>query len=174
LPFRRILRRIPALCGSQRHWLFGAHLITGSEHPRCQHLHSANAGWEQIRGGIALEGAETGTPTAGMGVSRERRAPVPVCGTTKMERFPQISSILEWNVVVSYCGSSLRTRLPAGHFSPAFLPAIPRTEQDNVPSDNLGSIFLSAVLPAFPGRCLQFAFHVELGSPADLLSHDLR
>src|SRR6266852_7651526 len=109
-----------------------------------------------------------------MGVSRERCAPVPVCGSTKMERFPQISSVLEGNVVVSYRGSGLRTRSPSGHFSTAFLPVIPRTEQDNVPSDNLCSIFLFPVLPVFPGRCLQFAFNVELRSLADVLSHDLR
>src|SRR6266851_2850400 len=36
-----------------------------------------------------------GHPTAGMGVSRERCAPVPVCGSTKMERFPQISSVFQ-------------------------------------------------------------------------------
>ena len=28
--------------------------------------------------------------------------PVPVCGSTKMERFPQISSVLERNVVIGY------------------------------------------------------------------------
>ena len=28
-------------------------------------------------------------------VSRSRRVPVPVCGSTKMERFPQISSVLD-------------------------------------------------------------------------------
>ena len=100
--------------------------------------------------------------------------PVPVCGSTKMQRFPQISSVLEWNVVVSYCGSWFRTRLPAGYFSLAFVPVIPRTEQDNVPGDNLCSIFLFAILQVFPGRCLQLAFNVELRSLADILSHDLR
>src|ERR1700688_2376508 len=91
-----------------------------------------------------------------------------------MERFAQISSFLEGNVVVSYRRGGLRAALFAGHFSAGFLPIVPRTEQDNVPSDNLRSIFLFAILPVFPGRCLQLAFHVELRSLADVLSHDLR
>jgi len=115
--------------------------------------------WGRMGGrGPAPVGAGTGTQRCSW-VSRERCAPVPVCGSTKMERFPQISWVLERNIVLGHCGSGLRTRLPASHFSPAFLPVIPRTEQDNVPSDNLCSIFLSAVLPVFPGRCLQFAFN---------------
>jgi hypothetical protein len=50
--------------------------------------------------------------------------------------------------------------LLAGHFSPAFLPVVPRTEQDNVPSDNLYSIFLFPVLPV-TGRTL---ISVEYGT----------
>src|SRR6266852_2517097 len=115
-----------------------------------------------------------GHPTAGMGVSRERCAPVPVCGSTKMERFPQISSVLEGNVVVSYRGGGLRAALFAGNFSAGFLSIVPRTEQDNVPRHNLRSIFLYAILSVFPGGCLQLAFNVELRSLADVLSHDLR
>ena len=57
-------------------------------------------------------------------VSRSRRAPVPVCGSTKVQRFPQISSVLEWNVVFSYCGSWFRTRLPPGYFSLTFVPCV--------------------------------------------------
>src|SRR5258708_8600156 len=122
---------------------------------------------------LTIKRRRDGHPTEGMGVSRERCAPVPVCGSTKMERFPQISSVLEGNVV-GYRGGGLRAALFAGNFSASFLSIVPRTEQDNVPRHNLRSIFLYAILSVFPGGCLQLAFNVELRSLADVLSHDLR
>jgi hypothetical protein len=73
---------------------------------------------------------------------------------------------LEGNVVVSCCGSGLRTRLPAGHFSPAFLPVIPRTEQDNVPSDKARSgtrwpwLFLATFLWALANYAEAFSYLV--------------
>jgi len=45
-------------------------------------------------------------------------------------------SVLERNVVRGYRGGRLRAGLFAGHFSPGFLPIVPRTEQDNVPGES--------------------------------------
>ena len=91
-----------------------------------------------------------------------------------MERFPQISAVLEGNVVVSYCGSGLRTRSPAGRFSRAFLPVVPRTEQNDVPRDNLCPVLPFATLFVFPARRLELAFDVDLRAFAYVLVNDLR
>src|SRR2546425_7336553 len=115
-----------------------------------------------------------GQPTAGLGVSKERCVPVPVCGSAKMERFPQISSVLEGNVVVSYRGGRLRAALFAGDFSAGFLPMVPRTEQDNVPRDTLRPVLPFATLFVFPARRLELAFDVDLRAFTYVLANDLR
>jgi len=149
------------LSASGLHLLFGAHLITGTEYSHCHRLSCVAAGSEHIRRGVDLEKRRDRHSTAGMGVSGGPRVPVPVCGSTKGRGFHRFLSVLEGNVV-SYCGSGLRTRLSAWHLSAAFLPVVPRAEQDNVPGDNLCPVFPLATLLVFPTRCLQLAFDVEL------------
>src|SRR6516162_9909168 len=90
------------------------------------------------------------------------------------ERFPQMSSSSERDIVVHDCGCRLSVRIAAGGLGCRVLAILARAQQDKIAGDNLCAIFLFAALPVLPTCGLQLAFNVELGSFSDVLAYNLR